>query len=270
VKTVLKLLVMVAAVVPACCSVALANVTLGTTSRPSGSTANSCGGSSQDAQISSISPTSYTVPAGGGQITAWSTNTSAYSPDWWGYNLQLEVLRPQGIGFPAVVATDQEVLPNPLPPDDVQTWQLSNPIKVQAGDVIGVASWSGQLTCFWTGGSTPSADVVGNFSSGPKPPFTGNPIVGLSPITGAVADVSAVLVQPPGLGGRPQRGQRCAVPKLKGTPGRIAKHVLNKLGCKAKIVRRAGHGVPKNAVLSTKPGAGTYKAGRTITVIVRK
>jgi uncharacterized repeat protein (TIGR01451 family) len=62
----------------------------------------------------------------------------------------------------------------------------------------------------------------------------------------------------------------CVVPKLRGTPSGVAKRVLKLLGCKVKVKRVKVHGVAKGTVLKTKPGAGTYAAGRKVTLIVRK
>jgi hypothetical protein len=62
----------------------------------------------------------------------------------------------------------------------------------------------------------------------------------------------------------------CIVPKLRGTrPVRVAKRMLKVLGCKVKVKRKHGRGVPHGAVLKTKPKPGTYKLGRKVTLIVR-
>jgi hypothetical protein len=62
----------------------------------------------------------------------------------------------------------------------------------------------------------------------------------------------------------------CVVPRLRGTPARVAKRVLKLLGCKVKVKRKKGHGVAHGAVLKTKPRPGTYKLGRKVTLIVRR
>ena len=62
----------------------------------------------------------------------------------------------------------------------------------------------------------------------------------------------------------------CTVPKLRGTPARVARRVLTLLGCTTRVKRHKGHGVPKGSVLKTKPGAGTYTLAKQVTLIVRK
>ncbi len=62
----------------------------------------------------------------------------------------------------------------------------------------------------------------------------------------------------------------CTVPNLKGASAKVAKRVLKQLGCNVKVKRKKGRGVPKGAVLKTKPKPGTYNLGRKITLIVRK
>lgn len=67
-----------------------------------------------------------------------------------------------------------------------------------------------------------------------------------------------------------ERLNGCLVPKLNGTPSAVAKRLLKQLGCKVKVKHRHGHGVARGSVLKTKPGAGSYKRGRKITLVVRK
>jgi uncharacterized repeat protein (TIGR01451 family) len=62
----------------------------------------------------------------------------------------------------------------------------------------------------------------------------------------------------------------CVVPKLKDTRVGVAKSVLKLLGCKVKVKKQQGTGVSRHAVLKTKPGPGSYKLGRKITLVVRK
>ncbi len=63
--------------------------------------------------------------------------------------------------------------------------------------------------------------------------------------------------------------RRCLVPKLlKGMPSGKAKRLLKLLGCNVKIKHRRRPGVAKGAVLATKPGAGTYRFRRKVTLIV--
>lgn len=58
---------------------------------------------------------------------------------------------------------------------------------------------------------------------------------------------------------------KCIVPKLKGTPLKVAKHALRLLRCRiGKIKHVHSRSVRKGAVIKTKPKPGTYKAGKVI------
>ncbi len=101
-------------------SSAASALTLGTTTFPSGATASSCGAGLFYTQSATDSSYHYSVPAGGGEITAWSTNTTG---DTAGTLVTLLVLRPSGTSY-TVVGSDNETLPNPLPASNVafSTW----------------------------------------------------------------------------------------------------------------------------------------------------
>ena len=58
---------------------------------------------------------------------------------------------------------------------------------------------------------------------------------------------------------------RCTVPKLKGTPVKVAKRVLKLLSCKpGKVAHAHSSAVGKGQVIKTKPKAGTYVAGTVV------
>jgi beta-lactam-binding protein with PASTA domain len=55
------------------------------------------------------------------------------------------------------------------------------------------------------------------------------------------------------------------VPKLKGTPVKVAKRVLKLLSCKpGKVAHAHSNAVGKGQVIKTKPKAGTYVAGTVV------
>jgi uncharacterized repeat protein (TIGR01451 family) len=62
----------------------------------------------------------------------------------------------------------------------------------------------------------------------------------------------------------------CIVPKLKGTPASVAKHVLKLLGCEVKVKHKHVKGIAKGLTIKTKPGAGTYAFGKRVTLLVSK
>src|SRR5580700_6083399 len=82
-------------------AVAGADMTLGTTTQPTGSAFEACGTGVMAAQFQSEPSTSYTVPAPGGEITQWQTNTAM---DTAGAALELVVLRATGEGSYTIVA----------------------------------------------------------------------------------------------------------------------------------------------------------------------
>ncbi|HEY2632047.1 MAG TPA: PASTA domain-containing protein [Solirubrobacteraceae bacterium] len=127
----------------------------------------------------------YVVPAGGGQITSWSTNAEGATA---GTPLTFLALRPGVPGSYTVVGSDSET----LPAGGIATFNIAKPIAVNAGDVIGLYSTTTTAFCFFTGGSS-AADVV---SAGPA----GAPTPGATYTTKEsgptdLVNVSANLVQ---------------------------------------------------------------------------
>jgi Domain of unknown function DUF11 len=125
----------------------------------------------------------YIVPAGGGEITGWSTNTTE---DTAGAQLTLVVLRKyiNNIAPPAatVVGVDPETLPAVLPADGVVSYQLATPIDVTGGDVLGLyssnAGSSSDPVCYWSGPPAAGALVAWYEPSEPStPPYTGEGLI---------------------------------------------------------------------------------------------
>lgn len=146
--------------------VARADVTLGSTAQPSGSTPSPCLTSADDPSendivvqlMSGTSPT-YTVPAGGETIREWGTNTTGDTP---ATPLTMVVLRPSSAGSYAVVGADSETLPKRLFTDEDAVFTIAHPIEAESGDELALySSASGANAppvCFWDGGSTSAAD----------------------------------------------------------------------------------------------------------------
>src|SRR5579884_1776516 len=168
-------------------SAALADTTIGSTTPPSGSRPDFCGYSGTLVQISSAS-FPYAVPAGGGEVTQWSTNTTGAAP---GAPVELVVVRPSGGSF-TVVGTDTEKLPSPLPAGGIATYNLVHPILVAAGDLLGLYAGGGSSTvCFWSGGSTPTTDVItGGMGAAPT---VGSTITPMGSGPGDRLNVAAVI-----------------------------------------------------------------------------
>ena len=153
--------------------VASADVTIGSTTQPTGSTPAVTNPPPQETFVQQSSAAfPVTVPAGGGRISSWSTATTGSMS---GSVVQLVVLRPTGSGSFTVIAVDSRTLPTPLPASGVATFNLAVPIPVQGGDLIGLNVQSGSVLLGWTSG--PSTDTTkGVESSPPAPPATGQTV----------------------------------------------------------------------------------------------
>jgi hypothetical protein len=149
----------------------VANATiLGTTMQPGASIGVGCVSSGTAVgQVGDTPSTPYIVPAPG-EITQWSTNTSA---DTAGTPLTFLVVRPTVGSNYTVLAVDPVTLPSPLPASGVSTFTLAQPIQVQSGDTFALYSTaSSGLVCLWGGESIPSgavAAVMGPFAPPPGP-----------------------------------------------------------------------------------------------------
>jgi hypothetical protein len=168
---------------------AAADITLGTTAQPAGSSSAGCGAGGLAGQETSDPSTSDTVPAPGGQITQWQTNTTADPAA--GSALTLVVLRPND-GAYTVVAIDPEATPSPLPADGIATFTPPTPLPVQGGDVLGLYSFAGTPTCAWIGVSDANdrVDVFGATTA----PGPGDSETPLGAVGGYLVDVAATLV----------------------------------------------------------------------------
>ncbi len=142
--------------------VASGDVTLGSTTQPSGSFEGTCfpnatNSQQNDAlvQLTDTSATPYTVPPRGETIREWGTNTTGDTP---GTPLTLVILRPAGAHY-TVVGADTETLPNRLFSDQDSVFLLAHPIVANAGEKLGLySSASGSNTppvCYFGGGSIP-------------------------------------------------------------------------------------------------------------------
>jgi hypothetical protein len=130
--------------------------TIGSTTQPSGSTANACIQTGIFSQIAGDAGT-FTLPAGG-QVTQWQTNTAGETP---GTAISLVALAPES-GLYRVEAIDHETVPSPA--GGVATFTPASPIMASAGDVLGISGVSG-ATCYWTSGSTPLTDQTSLFGT---------------------------------------------------------------------------------------------------------
>jgi hypothetical protein len=142
-------------------------------------------------QLATDAAYSYTVPAGGGMITSWSTNTQGATA---GAPITLLVLQPGSSSSYTVVGLDSVTLPNPLPTGNVATFNLTSPIAAAAGDVLGLYAPAGGANCFFESGPIPTAEeaVLG---SAPTAPAVGSSYTATSPAPNTLIDVSANLVQ---------------------------------------------------------------------------
>jgi uncharacterized repeat protein (TIGR01451 family) len=134
--------------------------TIGNTTLPPAATMPTSGcTTSQSTELvpySTDSSYDYAVPAGGGSLTSWSFNTAGAKA---GTPYSLLVVRPSGSSY-QIIATDPETVPADAPP--VATFTLTQPITVQAGDLIGaVVTAKSSVGCLFKGGSIPSAEVEG-------------------------------------------------------------------------------------------------------------
>jgi hypothetical protein len=133
--------------------VARANLTLGSTAMPAGSSPGPCNGAVV-AQVASDSTTPYTVPSKG-TISAWQMNTVAGTP---GTPATLVVLRPVSGPTYTVVGVNTHALPSPLP--TLASFTVPSPIGVNGGELLGVYSPGASVSCFFGGGSTPATDAL--------------------------------------------------------------------------------------------------------------
>jgi hypothetical protein len=187
------LLAAIVAVLAMPAAASAADVTLGTTTQPTSSTGKPCPTSPGQVLIESSGglisgPLSVPSSVGPLAVTQWQVDASGATA---GAQLELVVLRVNVAAETiTVVGTDTETLnPAGLPPDGVQTFNLSKSIPVDADDLIGAyapGSTSPGIDCYWSGGST--ADVTGFVA--PTSPTAGSQ---LTPEAGGVSSSNSIL-----------------------------------------------------------------------------
>ncbi len=132
----------------------------------------------------------YTVPAGGGIITSWSTS---FGPA--GAPVTLLVTGPGSSSSPPsfpIADFDAETFPSPVPVGNVATFTLSHPMFVQAGDLIGLYyTGSSGTACLYA--STSSSDVT---SAGPaSSPAVGGSYAATTSFPDSLTNISVNLLQ---------------------------------------------------------------------------
>lgn len=186
----------------ACTGVAGAAI-IGSTTQPNDSMPNGCIAGDVLAQILSDPSTPFTVPAPGGTLTQWATNTLF---DQAGASITLVVLRRPSLTAEAltVVATDTETIPSPLPTNRVASFTLKSPIAVDAGDYLGLYSSQSEednAVCGWTGFEVPDFDVIAGLTDAVAPaPGQSLPVDTSQTSPNAVLNVSATVAQTEDLG----------------------------------------------------------------------
>jgi uncharacterized repeat protein (TIGR01451 family) len=170
--------------------------TLGSVTAPGGAMTFPCVSSLVIAQVAS-EQTPYTVPASG-EITQWETNQTGNTAPG-GEQVGLVVVRPGTGGSYQVAGTDFETLPATLPADGIVTFQVANPIQVNAGDLLGLwaPSQAGQPQCFFDSPPTLATDSVLPFGPLSGVPLPGQtlPLVTAQATAGIALDVAATFVQ---------------------------------------------------------------------------
>lgn len=190
------------AVLVACTGAASAAI-IGSTAQPNGSMPAGCVANDVFAQILSDPTTPFTVPAPGGTLTQWATNTAF---DQAGAPITLVVLRRPSFDASTltVVATDTETIPSPLPADRLASFTLASPIAVDGGDYLGLySSLSGDdnPVCAWGGFEVADNDVIAGLADAVAPaPGQSLAVNGTDISQNAVLDLSATVAQTEDLG----------------------------------------------------------------------
>ncbi|MDQ6775207.1 MAG: PASTA domain-containing protein [Actinomycetota bacterium] len=231
---------------------------LGVATPPTGGTALTCGGGTVYWQSATDLNYDYSVPVGGGEITSWSTYAATDVP---GSTVAMVVLRPTGSAY-TVVAADTETIPGAVPVSGVATFNLSQPIVVATGDVLGISS----QTVYGCGLTPASSAEVTSAALAPTPPSAGTQYMAGTTFPTLLVNLSANLVQNPGTPAAPP----CQVTTLAGAPLAVAKTVLTAHNCKiGTTTKKTSKKVPKGLVISTTPGPGsTLAAGTAVSIVV--
>jgi hypothetical protein len=117
-------------------------------------------------QASTAAGPGYTVPPGGEAITSWSTQAGNYIG-----SMKLQIVRPLGGTQYTVVA---ESPPQDLLPNHLNTFALSPPLRVRAGDMLGLTQTGGTPACAFgpgTFGLVAPGDTLLRTDTGIDPPI---------------------------------------------------------------------------------------------------
>jgi hypothetical protein len=233
-------------------------LTLGVTTPPTGGTALTCPGGTVYWQSATDLNYDYSVPVGGGTITSWSTYTATDLP---GSTVAMVVLRPSGSTY-TVVGADSEIIPSAVATSGVATFNLSQPIVVATGDVLGLSS-QGVYGC---GLAPASSAEVTSAALASAPPAAGMQYTATTTFPALLVNLSANLVPSPG----PPPAPPCRVTRLAGASLAVAKTVLPAHNCKVgRTTKTPSKKVPKGRVVSTTPGPGTtHAAGTAVNIVV--
>jgi hypothetical protein len=161
-----------------------ATTTIGIVTEPSGTTPTQCPTTPPDYLFVSASGTTdtnaqYTVQGSSPlALTQWQVNATGGIP---GAQLMLVVLSVGGTSMNPtvdVVGTDTESLnPSAAAADGVETFTVAQPIIVDPGDTISLyLPDSTGITCYWSGGSIPSADEAQGAQTN-SPPTVGEDVL---------------------------------------------------------------------------------------------
>lgn len=136
----------------------------------------------------------FVVPAEG-EITQWQTNQTGNTAPA-GEQIGLFVVHPSQ-GSYDVVGSDLENLPNTLPADGIVTFPIANPIKVSAGDLLGL--WSptvlGGPSCVYNSTDLPGDSVFGfGPVSGALTPGEALPLTAPNATSNLLLDLAATFV----------------------------------------------------------------------------
>lgn len=177
-----------------CPATALADLQLGDTSLPSGSTQVVGCQSEVVYQPTGDPSTPYVVPSPGGYVKAWQVNTTDATVEG---QVSLVALRAQPAERYEVLGVDTERLPFTLPADHIVSFTVpsKNRIQVRAGDVFGLTSSA--IICLSSGGSIPLSDSVGLQSlPNSQPPTKGQVLNPESPPSqGSTLNLGVTLAQ---------------------------------------------------------------------------
>jgi hypothetical protein len=231
-------------------------LTLGVTSPPAGGTALVCPGGTVYWQSATDLNYVYSVPYAG-TITSWSTYAEMDVP---GSTVAMVILRPAGSAY-TVVAADAETIPSAVPVSGVATFNLSQPIAVATGEVLGLSS----QTAYGCDITPASSAEVTSTAPASTPPSPGMQYTAAQTLPGILVNLSANFVPNPS-----PPPPSCRVPRLAGASLASARTTISAHDCRiGKTTKKASSKVRKGRVISTSPGAGSrLAAGTAVNVVV--